>query len=306
MSISSGQTGKKEKKKEREKIEIRQRRPIDGPDELRLTSERNVYIQTMIKTIDFIIPIYNESKRLKPTISAINSFATPKSLKIGKVIFVNDGSTDNTLRLIKSAKIKFPKKIISYPKNIGKGYAIKQGFLAAKSDYALFFDADMSTPLSEIKKFLPFINKNSRIVIGTSKNGHSTVIKHQPWLRENLGKCFTLLSQIILNTKTTDFTCGFKAFDKTAYQTIGRLMTIPRWGFDSEIIFLATRLDFSIQEKAVLWADKPNTKVNLLKDIYRSFSELVQIRVNYFKGVYQLKNETNKSSGLLRSLATTN
>ncbi|MFA5828635.1 MAG: glycosyltransferase [Candidatus Shapirobacteria bacterium] len=260
----------------------------------------------MTKTIDFIIPVYNESMRLSSTVSALNSFAAPKDLKVTKVIFINDGSTDKTLALLKSAKIKFPKKIVSYPKNMGKGFAIKQGFLAATSDYALFFDADMSTPLSEIKKFIPFISANTSVILGTRKNGHSTVIKHQPWLRENLGKCFTLLSRIILNTNVTDFTCGFKAFSKPAYQTIGRLMTIPRWGFDSEIIFLASRLNFSIAEKSVIWADEPNTKVHLLKDIFRSLSELLQIRVNYFKGVYQLKAKNYKSPGLCCCLASFN
>lgn len=260
----------------------------------------------MATTIDFIIPVYNESKRLNTTISALNSFASPKDLKINKVIFVNDGSKDNTLSLLKSAKIKFPKKIVTYPQNMGKGYAIKQGFLTAKSDYALFFDADMSTPLSEINKFMPFIKNNAPVILGTRKNGHSTVIKHQPWLRENLGKCFTLLSQIILNTKVTDFTCGFKAFSKPVYQIVGSQMTINRWGFDSEIIFLVSRLGFPIQEKAVVWTDEPNTKVNLLKDIYRSFSELLEIRVNYFKGAYQLKNKAGQFSNLLRPLAAAN
>jgi len=241
----------------------------------------------MTTTIDFIIPVYNESKRLESTISALNSFISPKSLKINKVIFVNDGSTDNTFSLLKSAKIKFAKKIVSYSQNKGKGYAIKQGFLAAKSDYTLFFDADMSTPLTEISKFIPFINKNAPVILGTRKNGHSTVIKHQPWLRENLGKCFTLLSRIILDTRVTDFTCGFKAFSRPVYQIIGPLMAINRWGFDSEIIFLASRLNFPIQEKSVTWSDEPNTKVNLLKDIYRSFSELIKIRLNQAKGLYR-------------------
>lgn len=241
-------------------------------------------------TLDLIIPLYNESPRLKLTFQALNSFAAPRGIKINKVIFVNDGSTDNTINIVKNSKLKFSKKILSYTHNQGKGAAIKLGFLNASADYALFMDADMSTPIDEFKKLLPFIRQKIPVIIGTRKNGHSTVTVHQPWIREHLGKVFTFLSQLILNTWVTDFTCGFKAFSRPAYTTISPFMTINRWGFDSEIIFLAKIFNFPIQEKSLIWADNPASRVNLLKDVYRSFKELLQIRVNHFLGKYQLSS----------------
>jgi glycosyltransferase involved in cell wall biosynthesis len=239
-------------------------------------------------TLDLIIPTYNESARLKLTFQALNSFVPPRGIRINKVIFINDGSTDNTLKKIRSAHLKFPKKILSYSRNQGKGTAIKLGFLNARSDYALFLDADMSTPLTELNKLTTYIRQNIPIIIGTRKNGHSTVTVHQPWIRKHLGKIFTLLSQIILNTWITDFTCGFKAFSRPAYTTIAPLMTINRWGFDSEIIFLAKTLNFPIQEKSLTWADNPATRVNLGLDGFRSLKELFQIRLNQISGRYQL------------------
>lgn len=240
-----------------------------------------------MKSLDLIIPVYNESPRLKLTFQAINSFTPPRGIKINKVIFVNDGSTDNTLQKLKNARLKFSKKILSYSHNQGKGAAIKLAFLNATADYALFLDADMSTPLTELPKFISFIRQNIPIIIGTRKNGHSTVTIHQPWIREHLGKVFTFLSQLILNTWVTDFTCGFKAFSRPAYITIAPLMTINRWGFDSEIIFLGKIFNFPIQEKSLTWADNPNSRVNLFKDIFRSLGELLQIRFNQFSGLYQ-------------------
>ena len=238
-------------------------------------------------TLDIIIPVYNESSRLKLTFQALNSFVSPRGIKINKIIFVNDGSTDNTLAKIKNVHLKYSKKVVTYSHNQGKGAAIKLGFLNATADYALFMDADMSTPITEFTKLMPFIRQNIPVIIGTRKNGHSTVTVHQPWVREHLGKVFTLLSQIILNTWVTDFTCGFKVFSRPAYTTIAPLMTINRWSFDSEIIFLAKIYNFSIQEKSLAWADHPASKVNLIKDIFRSFTELLQIRLNHLSGVYQ-------------------
>ncbi|MFA5025705.1 MAG: glycosyltransferase [Candidatus Shapirobacteria bacterium] len=278
-------------KKERKKLEIVCVCRCIGTDESNRTKH------TMSTTIDIIIPVYNESKRLKLTVQALNSFVPPRGIKVNKIIFVNDGSTDNTLQKLKNARLKFSKKILSYSHNQGKGTAIKLGFLNATADYALFMDADMSTPISEFKKLLPFVRQKIPVIIGTRKNGHSTVTVHQPWIREHLGKVFTLISQLVLNTWVTDFTCGFKAFSRPAYTTISPLMTINRWGFDSEIIFLAKIFNFPIQEKSLVWANDPATKVNLLKDIYRSFKELLQIRLNHFLGKYQLSSPSTVISG---------
>lgn len=240
-----------------------------------------------MKTISFIIPVYNEESRLNKTFEALRVLVMPLGLKLESVIFVDDGSTDATAAKLKTENLKLKKilnagiKIISYPKNRGKGYAIRQGMIAANSDYNLFFDADMSTPLTELKKFVPFMDQNIDVIIGTRKNGESTVIKHQPFIREKLGRCFTLMTQIVLNTWVTDFTCGFKAFSRQSKDKIFPICTIDRWGYDAEVIFLARKMGFSMHERSVLWANNEGTKVKLSKAIPQTLSELARIRLNH-------------------------
>lgn len=237
-----------------------------------------------MKTLTFVIPVYNEEKRIGKTFKALLGGFSFAGLKLEKVIFVDDGSKDETKQEIKNQKLKIEKrlkakiKIISYSKNRGKGYAIKQGMLASKSDYTLMFDADMSTSLSQLRKFLPFIKKDVDVIIGTRKNGQSTVVKHQPLYRELLGRGFTLLSNIILDTWVTDFTCGFKAFSKFAKNRIFANTIIDRWSYDAEIIYLAKKMNFPLQEKAVVWKNDPRTKVNLLKDLPETLADLIKIR----------------------------
>jgi dolichyl-phosphate beta-glucosyltransferase len=236
-----------------------------------------------MKTISFIIPVYNEEQRLSKTFSALNSFVVPEALKLQEVIFVNDGSNDNTKTIIQASKLKIGKKlkakvrIISYSKNQGKGYAVKQGMLASDSDYTLFFDADISTPLSELNKFMPFILNDVDVIIGTRKNGQSTVLVHQPKLREFLGKGFTLLTQKILGLSVSDFTCGFKAFSRQAKNQIFGKSIIKTWGYDAEIVFLADKYKLSIAEKSVIWSNDKNTKVKLYKAVPQTFLELFLI-----------------------------
>lgn len=236
-----------------------------------------------MKTISFVIPIYNEEKRLQKTFSALRKFTTPEGLKLQEVIFVDDGSTDNSKSKIENAKLSLGTKlktkvrIVSYTQNKGKGHAVKQGMLASNADYALFFDADMSTPLSQLKKFIPYIKTNKDVIIGTRKNGQSTVIVHQPKLREFLGRGFTFITKFVLRLNVTDFTCGFKAFSKQAKDKIFKASSINTWGYDAEILFLANKFDFPIEEKAVLWSNDKNTKVKLYKAIPQTFMELFLI-----------------------------
>ncbi len=243
-----------------------------------------------MKTISFVIPVYNEEKRLSKTFKALKELELPYGLKLEEVIFVNDGSTDQTASCIKyyvsSIERKIPNnkyriKLISYKQNKGKGYAIKKGMLEVTSDYALFFDADISTPLSELSKFVPKMQKNIDVIIGTRKNGKSTVIIHQPILREFLGRMFTKLATIILNVKATDFTCGFKAFSQKAYKEIFSQSKINGWTYDAEIILLAKKLNYSSVEVPVLWANDSKTKVRLYNAIPQVIMDLLYIRWSY-------------------------
>ncbi len=236
-----------------------------------------------MKTISFVIPVFNEEQRIDKTFKALAYFKAPKGLRLSEVIFVDDGSKDKTVLKINKIKAKLAKKlktkikIVSYSKNQGKGYAVKKGMLSSKADYTLFFDADMSTPLSELNKFIPFIGKGTDVIIGTRKNGKSTVLVHQPKIRELLGKGFTLLTKTILRLNVTDFTCGFKAFSKKAKDQIFTKSIIKRWGYDAEIIFLASKYEFTIAEKAVIWSNDKDTKVKLYKAVPETFAEIFKI-----------------------------
>lgn len=242
----------------------------------------------MKKSLSIVIPVFNESARIGKTFAALEKLTLPTSLTLDEIIFVNDGSTDNTELSIKNSalKNKFNIKLLSYKENRGKGYAVRQGMLASTADYTLLTDADMSTPFEELAKFEKYVAKNADVMIGTRKNGHSTVIVHQPLHRELMGKCFTKLSQLILNTWVTDFTCGFKLFSRQATLELFPKAQIERWGYDSEIIFLARKAHYPIYEVPVKWSNDQRTKVNLLGDSIQSLKELLIIRKIDLSGRY--------------------
>ncbi|QQS43312.1 glycosyltransferase family 2 protein [Candidatus Roizmanbacteria bacterium] len=247
----------------------------------------------MIK-LSIVIPVYNEEERLEKTFTALKQGVVSDVFQISEVIFVDDGSRDNTKKLIntwikQNTSKKTAYRLISYGENRGKGYAVKAGMLDAQGDYILFMDADMSTPLPELLKMQPVMLEKKDVIIGTRKNGHSTVIKHQPLYRELLGKAFTLLSNIITNTWVTDFTCGFKVFSHKAAQQVFSRARIERWGYDAEILFIAKNLGMSMKEVPVVWANDDRSKVNLMKALPQTLGELYTIRANAIKGLYNFK-----------------
>lgn len=234
--------------------------------------------------LSVIIPLFNEQERLKK-IAKVYKFLNQQKFNF-EVILINDGSTDNTLKILRklSKKIKFT--LITYGKNRGKGFAIKTGMMTAKGQYLLFTDIDLSTSIEEFTKFLPFLKKKNIIISSRKKEG-SNLQKRQGFIRENLGKGFTLLSQIILNLHLSDFTCGFKCLPHEAAKKIFSRQKIERWGFDSEILFLAKKFGYDIIEIPVKWSNDPHTKVKFPQDIIRSLLDLYRIRYNTFKKIYE-------------------
>lgn len=233
--------------------------------------------------LSIIIPIYNEEKRLF-NLHKIFDFLK-KSKFTFELIIINDGSTDNTLSELKKLQKKHRFSIISYNNNRGKGYAIKNGVLKAAGKYRLFIDIDLSTPIEEFKKFEPFLQQYD-VIIASRRLPQSNLILKQSTIREFLGKTFTFLSQIILGVNISDFTCGFKVFSEKASREIFPKLTIERWGFDSEVLFIAQKKGLSIKEVSVVWKNNPLTKVKFPRDILNSLKELFSIRLNDFLGRY--------------------
>lgn len=232
--------------------------------------------------LSVVIPLYNEEKRLK-NIKKVISYLSKKKIN-WELILVNDGSTDGTGGYVAKFKNKNI-KIISYPVNRGKGYAIKRGMLATSGEFCLFMDVDLATPIEALERFIPLFGKYD-CLIGTRKAKGAQVSVHQPWLRENLGKGFTFLSRMFLGVSVSDFTCGFKCFSAESARAVFGLSSVCGWGFDSEILFLCRRLGYSIKEIPVTWKDDRRTRVKFPQDIFRSLNELLTIRLNAARGLY--------------------
>ncbi len=239
---------------------------------------------TKLPRLSVIVPVYNERDRLT-NIPVIAQFlqSLPYTTEL---LVVDDGSTDSTLAQLRQLR-HHGFTLIYYSRNRGKGYALRQGMLRARGQLRLFTDVDLSVPLTAINDLLPHLDQYD-IVLGTRKKIGAQVTRKQPVWREYLGKGFTWLSQTILHLPVSDFTCGFKAYRASAAETLFSRSRIERWGFDAELIFLASQLGFSLQEVPVIWQNDPRTKVRFPHDILRSLRDLVAIRLHDWRGHYRV------------------
>ena len=225
--------------------------------------------------LSFIVPVFNEEMRIKKNFNEYISFV--KNFKKKELIFVDDGSADNTKKVLEKLSKKFNFiKILTYKKNMGKGYAIRKGILSSKFENILFSDCDLSTPLNEFKKFGKYI-KNYDIIIGSRDVVDSNVLKKQSFVKEYLGKLSNILIRIFLQIKIYDTQCGFKFFKKNTL-TLFQKQKNNRFGFDFEILFLAKKYNFKVKEVGVVWVNCENSKVKKI-DYIKTLFELFKVRI---------------------------
>lgn len=237
-----------------------------------------------------VIPCYNEEKNIKRgKVNQVIEFLSKQSFK-SEVIIVDDGSTDSSKLLLK--KIRNIKLIENTHQ--GKAATVITGMLKGQGEYVLFTDLDQATPINEINKFIQFFNKKIDVVIGTRRDSR----KGAPFVRAIMGPGFTLLRKFILGLdKISDTQCGFKAFKKEVAQDIFSRLKLYKdthnikdsqvtAGFDVEVLFLASKLGYSIKEVPVKWNYVETRRVNPLKDSLLALSDLIKIRLNSISGLY--------------------
>lgn len=241
--------------------------------------------------VSIVVPAFEEQERLGGSIRKILSYLIETGVN-GELIVVDDGSTDETARIAESACSEFPNvdsKVIRYEENRGKGFAVKTGLLAASADTALFSDADLSTPIEEMSKLIePVLNGKYEVTFGSRALDRSLIGTRQPWRREQGGRVMNLIIKSMSGLRFLDTQCGFKAFNMLKFRPLLDLMTIDRFGFDVEFLFVAKHNGLRLAEIPVKWNDVEGSKVSVLRDTRRMFTELYQIRRNAKAGIYVL------------------
>ncbi|MBI2230687.1 MAG: glycosyltransferase family 2 protein [Deltaproteobacteria bacterium] len=224
-------------------------------------TQPNIYLSV-------IVPAYNEAQRLPKTLGRVSEYFAGKSLAY-EIIVVLDGPTDGTRELVRSLVCQIPHvRIIDRVVNRGKGFAVKEGMLAARGQLRLFCDADNSTDIAHFDRMKRLFDQGCDLVIASRSP------KDAPGRR--------LAVPGIWDTQ-----CGFKAFRAEAAERIFSKLTIDRWGFDIEVLALARALNYKIGIIPAHWVNDARSHVRNI-DYLRVLRDTFKVRANLLTGKYGL------------------
>ena len=244
--------------------------------------------------LSIIIPCYNEGHKLQYNLPIIYNYLfnnTTNDITF-EIIVVNDGSTDDTEHIILN-KIKpsvdiyknnkfINFKVITYPNNQGKGFAVKQGISKSDGDYCLFMDTDLSTDLSAIQDVIKYTKQGLDVIIGSRTLKESKIPIKRNFIRKLVSKSCKIITNILIPLNDlSDTQCGFKTIKTDfAKNVLITHQTISRFAFDIEYLYMAKLYNKTIKEIPVLWIDDNDSRVKIAKSSIDFMKSLIQIRKN--------------------------
>lgn len=243
--------------------------------------------------LSVIISAYNEAAKGVQNLDLISSYLQKQGFNY-EIIVINDGSKDRTADAIRNIMPQIPNlKFINREINMGKGYGVREGMLAAKGKIRLFMDMDNSTDISYFDKMRPFFDKGCDIVISTrdEKDAPGAGQKFpQPWVKRQMGNMGNVYIQVVAGLwGIWDTQNGFKAFRDYAAERIFKKCTVNRWTFDVETLVLAKKFGYKIATIPVMWINEPLYSRTKLSGYLNSLLEVAKIRWNLIRGKYDEK-----------------
>ena len=234
--------------------------------------------------LSIVIPAYNEESRISATLEQVLGFLSARSYT-WEVLVADDGSTDDTNRLVADLAASHPSLHLLSLAHGGKGRAVKAGMLAAKGQYRLICDADLSVPIDQVERLLPPQLDGVDIAVGSREAPGARRIG-EPYRRHIMGRIYNALVRMLAVGGLRDTQCGFKCFRGEIVPTLFQRQTMDGFAFDVEVLFLARKDGMSMREVPVDWYYSEGSKVRAFRDSISMTFDLLRIRWRYHRGRY--------------------
>lgn len=241
--------------------------------------------------LSVIIPAYNEGgrkgKELRKNLGDIAKYLDKRNINY-EVVGVSDGSKDNTADVFNEFRGTIKNLVVVDRKvNRGKWYSVREGYMKAKGEYRLLTDADGATAIDNLEDFWPLMKRGEDVIIGSRDLKAAKILKHQPKWKELMGDAGNILIKALMGLWGIDDTqCGFKVFSARAVCDIVPQLKVDRWGGDFEMLMLAKRKGYKINEVPVVWVDAGQSLVGI-RGYFLTFKELFQVKWRMITGQYK-------------------
>ena len=167
-------------------------------------------------------------------------------------------------------------RVLSLPHG-GKGWAVRNGMLAAAGEFRLLSDADLSVPISQVERLLPPQSGAVDVAVG-SREAAGAVRYGEPTRRHLMGRVFNRVARLLAAPGIADTQCGFKCFRAPAAEELFGRASMRGFSYDVEVLHLANRLGMTIAEIGVDWHYREHSKVRPFRDAFSMGLDLLRIR----------------------------
>jgi glycosyltransferase involved in cell wall biosynthesis len=245
-------------------------------------------------SLTLIIPAFNEEALIEASLNELLRQVSSRYIK-AEIIVVDDGSQDLTTQIVTQHQSRYPQIILlRNERNRGKGYSVRRAVLQSSGEIIVFMDADLPYDFESVQLIVDTINSGAQVAIGSRVLPESKLIDKTSLIRSLAGQVFSLLIRLFLFSGISDTQCGLKGFRNKEAQEIFSRITIERFGFDVELLYLARRLRYKIQPVPVkLVFSRRDSRVKLINDSIYMLFDLLRIRINDYQGKYSIdKRET--------------
>ncbi len=226
--------------------------------------------------LSVVIPAYNEEARIEATLEQVHSYLSLQSYP-WEVVVADDGSIDGTAELVAAFASENPLVRLLTLEHRGKGWAVKQGMLAAAGSYRFLCDADLSMPVEQIERFLEQEIGGIDILVGSRELPQSRRIG-EPARRHLMGRVFNLLIRMLALPGIRDTQCGFKLFRAQTTAALFERQTLWGFAFDVEVLYLARQAGLVVREVAIDWHYREGSKVRPFRDAAAMARDVIKIR----------------------------
>ncbi len=226
--------------------------------------------------LSVVVPAFNEEGRIGPALREVVEYLESRPYS-WEVVVADDGSVDGTARLAAEAGAGRPNlRVLSLPHR-GKGWAVKNGMLAAGGEYRLLCDADLPVPVEQMERLLPPGSGGADVAVGSRAAPGASRLGEPP-SRRLMGRVYNALVRLLALPGAGDTQCGFKCFRGEVVPALFERQTLDGFAFDVEVLYLARRLGLSVREIPVDWRYRERSKVRAFTDSLRMAWDLVRVR----------------------------
>ncbi|MHA3775270.1 dolichyl-phosphate beta-glucosyltransferase [Verrucomicrobiota bacterium sgz303538] len=234
--------------------------------------------------LSIVIPAYNEAHRLPPTLEQLGAFCRDAIWPV-EVMIVVEGSTDGTLDIAREYARQQEQSVhrfraIDNGPQRGKGHAVRSGMLKTEGSLVFYMDVDLSVPLRDIYAFVSRFEHDPSVDVlaGNRQHAQSRITLAQGWLRRSMGQIFNRIISTLAMADLRDTQCGFKAFRRDAARRIFGLQQLNGFAFDVEVLLLAHKLGFRVDDMPVEWINSEESKVHIIRDSLRMLRDVLLLR----------------------------